>query len=140
MPPSPIFPSTATRAVAVLLALGAAACAQSAGMQTVVDSWRSAPIEEAKAQWGPPATTEAVPNGTAYVWTHEVLLAQAPGSGPREARAPTDPAPPTTSQCQRRLIAGPDGTIVGGDWRGSGCCLSASFGSCARLRYPGPTR
>jgi hypothetical protein len=103
-------------------------------MQTVVDSWKSASIEQATAQWGPPTVTQAVPNGTAYVWTHEILLVQAPGSGPRDARAPTDPPIPSTARCERRLIAGPNGTIIGGDWSGTGCCRGPSPRTCAQLR------
>ncbi|MGT2494706.1 hypothetical protein ACU4GD_40530 [Cupriavidus basilensis] len=42
---------------------------------------------------GPPQAVQAVPGGTAYLWTEEVPPARAPGSGPRDARAPTSPEP-----------------------------------------------
>ncbi|WP_422650579.1 hypothetical protein [Cupriavidus sp. H18C1] len=102
-------------------------------MQSIVDSWRGTPIDQARTQWGPPASVQPLANGNAYVWVDEFPRAQAPGSGPREARAPTDPAPATIGRCQRRLIAGADGIVRGGDWSGDTCCLTTAFGRCAAL-------
>jgi hypothetical protein len=116
------------------IALGGCAGVEQSGMQRVLASWQSAPIEQAKAQWGPPQAVQAVPGGTAYLWTEEVPRARAPGSGPHDARAPTSPDPALTpGQCQRRLIAGPNGLVIGGDWSGDACCLATMVGRCRAL-------
>ncbi|ESJ20047.1 hypothetical protein B551_0210135 [Cupriavidus sp. HPC(L)] len=126
------------------IAIGAASlfgCAspRTDAMQAITDSWRGAPIDRARTQWGPPASAQNLADGTAYVWIDEFPRAHAPGSGPREARAPTDPVPATVGRCQRRLIAGADGIVRGGDWSGDSCCLTTAFGRCAALlnRKPG---
>ncbi len=119
-----------------LAAISLSACAgiEQSAMQRVLDSWQSAPIEQAKAQWGPPQSVQAVPGGTAYLWVEDVPPAHAPGSGPRDARAPTSPEPPLLpGQCQRRLIAGPTGQIIGGDWSGNACCVTTTIGRCGAL-------
>ncbi|KJK26301.1 hypothetical protein UB46_00160 [Burkholderiaceae bacterium 16] len=116
------------------IALGGCASVEESAMQRVLASWKSAPIEEAKAQWGPPQAVQAVPGGTAYLWTEEVPPARAPGSGPRDVRAPTSPEPlQTPGQCQRRLIAGTNGMVIGGDWSGNACCLTTMVGRCGAL-------
>lgn len=109
-----------------------AACTSIEGgaMQRVFDSWKSAPIDEAKAQWGPPLSVQSVPGGTAYVWIDEVPAAHPPGSGPRDAGL--DP-PPTTARCQRKLVAGPDGKVTSGEWSGTACCVQTLVGRCAAL-------
>ncbi|MGO4333098.1 hypothetical protein AB4Z48_32210 [Cupriavidus sp. 2TAF22] len=118
----------------VALALGACAGIEQSAMQRVLDSWQSAPIEQAKAQWGPPQSVQSVPGGTAYLWTEEVPPARAPGSGPRDARAPTSPEPVLVpGQCQRRLIAGPTGLVISGDWSGNACCITTVLGRCSGL-------
>lgn len=127
--------ATATAVATALAAASLFGCAsqQTGAMQSIVDSWRGTPIDQASTQWGPPASVQPLANGNAYVWVDEFPRAQAPGSGPREARAPTDPAPATIGRCQRRLIAGADGIVRGGDWSGDTCCLTIAFGRCAAL-------
>ncbi|XQU70740.1 Surface antigen domain-containing protein [Cupriavidus sp. H18C1] len=127
--------ATAPAAATALAAASLFGCAspQTGAMQSIVDSWRGTPIDQARTQWGPPASVQPLANGNAYVWVDEFPRAQAPGSGPREARAPTDPAPATIGRCQRRLIAGADGIVRGGDWSGDTCCLTTAFGRCAAL-------
>ena len=121
---------------ALMLATGAialaAACAniEAGTMQRIFDTWKGVPVEQAKAQWGPPQSVQAVPGGTAYVWTDEAPVARAPGSGPRDAGL--DP-PARLAQCQRKLVAGPDGNVSRGEWSGSACCTQSLLGSCARL-------
>lgn len=129
----------ATAAVAVTAPFGCAS-PQTGAMQSIIDSWRATPIDRARTQWGPPTAVQPLANGTAHVWTDEFPRAQAPGSGPREARAPTDPAPATVGRCQRRLIAGADGIVQGGDWSGDSCCLTTAFGRCAALLNRQPKR
>lgn len=121
---------------ALMLATGAialaAACAniEAGTMQRIFDTWKGVPVEQAKAQWGPPQSVQAVPGGTAYVWTDEAPVARAPGSGPRDAGL--EP-PARLAQCQRKLVAGPDGNVSRGEWSGSACCTQSLLGSCARL-------
>ncbi|MGO4307525.1 MULTISPECIES: hypothetical protein [unclassified Cupriavidus] len=114
-----------------------AACAniEASTMQRIFDSWRGAPVDQAKAQWGPPQSVQAVAGGTAYVWTDEVPTAHPPGSGPRDARL--EP-PPTAAYCQRKLMAGPDGNVIGGEWSGSACCVQTLIGQCAGLTRKPP--
>ncbi|SOY75514.1 conserved exported hypothetical protein [Cupriavidus phytorum] len=125
--------------VAVLFAatLGATLAAACAGigtgaMQEVIDSWKSVPVDEAKRQWGPPQAMQALPAGTAYVWTDSVPAARPPGSGPRDAGMERTPVP---GQCQRKLVADPNGIVTGGEWRGDACCITALAGRCAALKY-----
>ncbi|WP_043367119.1 hypothetical protein [Cupriavidus sp. WS] len=139
-PPLPRHPAArsgaalAALAAFAALALGACASLEQSAMQRMLDSWQSAPIEQAKEQWGPPQSVQAVPGGTAYLWTEEVPPPHPPGSGPRDARVPASPEPvPRPGQCQRRLIAGPNGLVIGGDWSGNACCLTAAIGRCAEL-------
>ncbi|WP_092596531.1 MULTISPECIES: hypothetical protein [Burkholderiaceae] len=121
---------------AFVLATGAlalaAACAniEASTMQRIFDSWKGVPVEQAKAQWGPPQSVQAVPGGTAYVWTDEIPVARAPGSGPRDAGL--EP-PARVAQCQRKLVAGPDGNVSHGEWSGSACCTQSLVGICAGL-------
>lgn len=120
----------------------ASACAgmEASAMQTLLDSWKAAPIDQAKAQWGPPQSVQALPGGTVYVWVDEVPTAHPPGTGPRDARATDYEPPPAFARCQRKLVAGPDGKIIGGEWSGEGCCITTAFGRCARLLNPAPGR
>lgn len=111
---------------------GACAGVGTSAMQDIVDSWKNVPVDEAKRQWGPPQTVQALPNGTAYVWTDSVPAARAPGSGPRDAGMERTPVP---GQCQRKLVAGPDGIVTDGEWRGDACCITTLVGRCAGLRY-----
>ncbi|RDK09182.1 hypothetical protein [Cupriavidus lacunae] len=111
---------------------GACAGIGTSAMQDIVDSWKNVPVDEAKRQWGPPEGVQALPNGTAYVWTDTVPAARPPGSGPRDAGVERTPVP---GQCQRKLVAGPDGIVTGGEWRGDACCVTTLVGRCARLRY-----
>ncbi|MDF9430253.1 hypothetical protein EM868_10645 [Cupriavidus gilardii] len=129
----------ATTAIAAASLFGCAGPPTGA-MQSIIDSWRATSIDRARTQWGPPTAVQPLANGTAYVWTDEFPRAQAPGSGPREARAPTDPAPATIGRCQRRLIAGADGIVLDGDWSGDSCCLTTAFGRCAALLNRQPKR
>ncbi|WP_458764533.1 hypothetical protein [Cupriavidus basilensis] len=116
------------------IALGGCASVEQSAMQRILDSWQAAPIEQAKAQWGPPQSVQAVPGGTAYLWTEEVPPARAPGGGPRDARAPTSPEPLLApGLCHRRLIAGPNGLVIGGDWSGNACCVTTALGRCGGL-------
>ena len=86
----PVSPVHRTRQAA-LLASGAialiSACAsiESSAMQRIFDSWKGAPVEQVKAQWGPPQSVQTVPGGTAYVWIDEIPTAHPPGYGPRDA-------------------------------------------------------
>ena len=116
----------------------AAACAniEASTMQRIFDSWKGAPVEQAKAQWGPPQVVQSVPDGTAYVWTDEIPTARAPGSGPRDAGL--EP-PARVAQCQRKLVAGADGNVSRGEWSGSACCVQGLVGPCAGLtrKVPG---
>lgn len=123
---------------AAAIALTTACANLEAGtMQRIFDSWKGAPVEQAKAQWGPPQTVQAAPDGTAYVWTDEMPTARPPGSGPRDAQL--EP-PPTVAYCQRKLIAGADGKISRGEWSGSACCAQTLIGQCAGLaRKPSAT-
>jgi hypothetical protein len=75
---------------------------------------------------------QARPAGTGYVWTDSVPAARPPGSGPRDAGMERTPVP---GQCQRKLVAGPDGIVTGGEWRGDACCITTLAGRCASLRY-----
>lgn len=122
--------SRALAAPCALLLLAACGSFEGNAMQRVFDSWKSVPIEEAKAQWGPPQSVQSVPGGTAYVWVDEVPAAQPPGSGPREGAV--DPTP-STARCQRKLVAGPDGKVTGGEWSGTACCTQTLMGRCAAL-------
>lgn len=122
------------RAAALCAAVLAAACAGigTSAMQDIMDSWKRVPVEEAKRQWGPPQAVQALAAGTAYVWTDSVPAARPPGSGPRDAGMERTPAP---GQCQRKLVADPNGIVTGGEWRGDACCLTALAGRCAALKY-----
>ncbi|RZT30900.1 hypothetical protein [Cupriavidus agavae] len=115
---------------AALAMTAACASVDSGAMTRIVDSWKGVSVEQAKAQWGPPKTVQAVPGGTAYVWTDEVPVARPPGSGPRDAGL--EP-PQRLAQCQRKLVAGPDGTVTRGEWSGDGCCVQSLLGQCAKL-------
>ncbi|SOZ19756.1 conserved exported hypothetical protein [Cupriavidus taiwanensis] len=119
---------------ATLGATLAAACAGigTGAMQDVIDSWKNISVEEAKRQWGPPEAVQALPAGTAYVWTDSVPAARPPGSGPRDAGMERTPVP---GQCQRKLVANPNGIVTGGEWRGDACCITALAGRCAALKY-----
>ncbi|WP_427307117.1 hypothetical protein [Cupriavidus sp. H39] len=129
---------TGARRVARMAGLWAAAitaaCAGigTSAMQDIIDSWKNVPVDEAKRQWGPPQAVQALAAGTAYVWTDSVPAARPPGSGPRDAGMERTPAP---GQCQRKLVAGPDGIVTGGEWRGDACCITALAGHCAALKY-----
>jgi hypothetical protein len=101
-------------------------------MQDVFDSWKNVPVDEAKRQWGPPQGVQALPAGTAYVWNDSVPAARPPGSGPRDAGMERTPVP---GQCQRKLVAGPDGIVTGGEARGNACCITTLIGHCASLKY-----
>lgn len=131
----PVSPVHRTRPAA-LLASGAialiTACAsiESSAMQRIFDSWKGAPVEQVKAQWGPPQSVQTVPGGTAYVWIDEIPTAHPPGYGPRDAGL--EP-PATVAHCQRKLIAGPDGNVSRGEWTGNACCAQRLIGSCAGL-------
>lgn len=111
---------------------GACASLASNAMQEVFDSWKNVPVDEAKRQWGPPQAVQALPSGTAYVWNDTVAPARAPGSGPRDAGMEQPLVP---GQCQRKLVAGPDGIVIGGEWRGDACCITTRVGHCASLKY-----
>lgn len=117
-----------------LCTLAACASLQDNVMQRALDTWHAAPIEEAKAQWGPPKAVQVVPDGTAYLWVEEVPGARAPGTGPNDARAPTDPPLVVHNGiCRRRLVTGPDGRVFRADWSGDACCMTTAFGQCAKL-------
>lgn len=126
---------------AVVLVTGAvilaAACAniEASTMQRIFDSWKGAPVEQAKAQWGPPQSVQTVPGGTAYVWTDEIPAARPPGYGPRDAGL--EP-PSTMARCQRKLVAGPDGNVSRGEWSGNACCAQTLIGQCAGLARKSP--
>ncbi|NSX17723.1 hypothetical protein HTY52_26865 [Cupriavidus taiwanensis] len=124
------------RAAALCAAAVAAACAglSSNAMQDIIDSWKRVPVDEAKRQWGPPQAVQALPAGTAYIWTDTVPAARPPGSGPRDAGMERTPVP---GQCQRKLVADPAGIITGGEWRGDACCITALIGHCTSLKYRG---
>ncbi|TXI87571.1 MULTISPECIES: hypothetical protein [unclassified Cupriavidus] len=134
MPASPPHPTPATRVglagIGALLVLVACTSIEGDAMQRVFDSWKSAPIEEAKLQWGPPLSVQSVPGGTAYVWIDEVPAPHPPGSGPRDAGLER---PATPGRCQRKLVAGPDGKVTGGEWSGTACCVQTWVGRCAAL-------
>ena len=131
MPALPLrFVPCALVAMCALPLLAACGSFEGNAMQRVFDSWKSAPIEEAKAQWGPPRSVQSVPGGTAYVWIDEIPAAHAPGNGTRDAGLEL---PPATGQCQRKLVAGPDGKVTGGDWSGTACCIQTLMGRCAAL-------
>lgn len=127
---------------AVPLAIGtlvlAAACAniEASTMQRIFDSWKGVPVEQAKAQWGPPKSVQAVPDGTAYVWNDELPSARPPGSGPRDAGM--EP-PAVLGQCQRKLVAGADGNVSRGEWSGNACCTQTLVGLCAGLARKPPS-
>ncbi|QEZ44654.1 hypothetical protein [Cupriavidus oxalaticus] len=126
------------RACLAILWAGAftGACAILGGnaMQDIFDSWKNVSVDEAKRQWGPPHAVQAMPSGTAYVWNETIPAARAPGSGPRDAGMERTPTP---GHCQRKLIAGPDGIVIGGEWSGDACCISTLIGHCAALKYRG---
>jgi len=117
-------------AVAAIALTAACANLQAGTMQRIFDSWKGAPVEQAKAQWGPPHSVQTVPDGTAYVWTDEIPTAHPPGSGPRDAQL--EP-PPTAAYCQRKLVVGSDGNVTRGEWSGSACCAQTLVGECAGL-------
>ncbi|CAN7634050.1 hypothetical protein D9M68_82720 [compost metagenome] len=144
MPANPVPPAeTAHGAASVRTSLavlwaaaitGACAGLEASAMQDVFDSWKNVPIDEAKRQWGPPQAVQALPSGTAYVWNDSVAPARAPGSGPRDAGMERTPVP---GQCQRKLVTGQDGIVIGGEWRGDACCITTLIGHCASLKYRG---
>ncbi|WP_354687908.1 hypothetical protein [Cupriavidus necator] len=114
---------------------GACAGLEGSAMQEVFNSWKSIPIDEAKRQWGPPQAMQSMPSGTAYVWSDTVPAARAPGSGPRDAGMERTAMP---GHCQRKLVAGPDGIVIGGEWQGNACCVTTLVGHCAALKYRPP--
>ncbi|MCO4890898.1 hypothetical protein MKD50_16065 [Cupriavidus sp. WGtm5] len=124
----------AVQCATILAATLTAACAGigTGAMQDVIDSWKSIPVDEAKRQWGPPQAVQALPAGTAYVWTDFVPAARPPGSGPRDAGMERTPVP---GQCQRKLVTDSNGIVTGGEWRGDACCITALAGRCAALKY-----
>lgn len=125
---------TAPAAAAALAMILAGACAsiESDTMRNLLDSWKGVPIDEAKAQWGPPQTVQAVPGGTAYVWQDIVQPPAKPQ--PTEARdAGVDT--PRPGRCERWLVAGPDDSVMWGDWRGDACCVTTLVGNCAALKH-----
>lgn len=142
MPANPAQLAYATQSLARrrarLAVLGAAAFAAACAgigtgaMQDIIDSWKSVPVDEAKRQWGLPQAVQALPAGTAYVWTDSVPAARPPGSGPRDAGMERTPVP---GQCQRKLVADAQGIVTGGEWRGDACCVTALAGRCAALKY-----
>ena len=137
MPASPRRSPGRTGLIACAAIALTTACAnlEAGTMQRIFDSWRGAPVEQAKAQWGPPQSVQAVPGGTAYVWTDEIPTARPPGSGPRDAQL--EP-PPTVAYCQRKLVVGADGNISHGEWSGSACCVQTLVGQCAGLARKSP--
>lgn len=113
----------------------ASACAdmESRTMESLLDSWNGVPIDEAKVQWGPPQAVQSVPGGTAYVWSDASAATPAPDSEQRAAAdAGLSPAP---GHCERILVAGPEGTVVRGEWRGDACCTTMLNHFCAGLRH-----
>ncbi len=83
-----IFRFAPAAAAAFAMALpGACASIESSTMQDVLDSWKGVPIDDAKTQWGPPQTVQAVPGGTAYVWQDTLPQPTKP-----QARKHTTPA------------------------------------------------
>ncbi|AGW93230.1 hypothetical protein [Cupriavidus sp. DF5525] len=117
-----------------MAATGACAGLEASAMQNVFDSWKNVSIDEAKRQWGPPQAVQAMPSGTAYVWNDTIPAARPPGTGPRDAGMERTPMP---GHCQRKLVAGPDGIVIGGEWRGNACCVTTLVGRCAGLKYRG---
>ncbi|WP_346348606.1 hypothetical protein [Cupriavidus sp. WKF15] len=102
-------------------------------MQDLLDSWKGVPIDEAKAQWGPPQTVQAVPGGTAYVWQDIVPPpARPPGTEAHDAGADASRPP---GRCERRLVAGPDDAVMWGEWRGDACCVTTLVGNCGALKH-----
>ncbi|MFC4524569.1 hypothetical protein [Cupriavidus pinatubonensis] len=102
-------------------------------MRDLLDSWKGIPIDDAKAQWGPPQTVQAVPGGTAYVWQDIVPQpAKQPTTEARDAGVETTRPP---GRCERRLVAGPDDTVMWGEWRGDACCVTTLVGYCAGLKH-----
>jgi hypothetical protein len=125
--------SRASLTASVAMALtGACTGMEANAMETLFDSWKAAPIEQAKEQWGPPLKVQAVAGGTAYVWQDEIPMARPPGTGPHDVRPGAEP-PPAFGHCQRKLIAGPDGKVIGGEWQGDACCVTTRIGKCAAL-------
>ncbi len=121
-------------AAALAMALtSACASMESSTMQELLDSWKGIPIDEAKAQWGPPQSVQAVPGGTAYVWQDIVQpSAKSQGTEGRDAGVETARLP---GRCERRLVAGPDDAVMWGDWRGDACCVTTLVGNCAALKH-----
>lgn len=125
---------TAPAAAAALAMILAGACAsiESDTMRNLLDSWKGVPIDEAKAQWGPPQTVQAVPGGTAYVWQDIVQPPAKPqATEARDAGVDT----PRPGRCERWLVAGPDDSVMWGDWRGDACCVTTLVGNCAALKH-----
>ncbi|MGN5476537.1 hypothetical protein ACTMU2_04490 [Cupriavidus basilensis] len=112
---------------------GACASIESSTMQDVLDSWKGVPIDDAKTQWGPPQTVQAVPGGTAYVW--QDILPQPTKPQGTEAHHAGVEAPHPPGRCERRLVAGPDDAVIWGEWRGDACCVTTLVGSCAGLKH-----
>lgn len=126
---------TAPAAAAVFAMILAGACAsiESDTMRSLLDSWKGVPIDEAKAQWGPPQTVQAVPGGTAYVWQDIVQPPAKPQTA--EARDAGVDTPRLPGRCERWLVAGPDDAVMWGDWRGDACCVTTLSGNCAALKH-----
>lgn len=122
----------AAAAFAMTLA-GACASIESSTMQSLLDSWKGIPIDEAKAQWGPPQTVQAVPGGTAYIW-QDIVPQPAKPRGTETSDAGVE-APRPPGRCERRLVAGPDDAVMWGDWRGDACCVTTLSGYCAGLKH-----
>lgn len=114
-----------------MIVTGACASIESDTMRSLLDSWKGVPIDEAKAQWGPPQNVQAVPGGTAYVWQD---IVQPPAKAqPTETRDAGVDSPRLPGRCERWLVAGPDDAVIWGDWRGDACC--ATVGNCVALKH-----
>ncbi|MNL23391.1 hypothetical protein D3C87_1447780 [compost metagenome] len=129
MPALPRLPFTAAVLCAAGVTIGCTS-ADGGAMHRIFASWQGAPVEQVQAQWGPPQSVQSTPAGTAYIWIDELPTAHPPGSGPRDAQL--EP-PATTARCQRKLLAGANGKVTGGEWSGNACCVQTLVGQCAGL-------
>uniref|UniRef100_Q46V61 Lipoprotein n=2 Tax=Cupriavidus TaxID=106589 RepID=Q46V61_CUPPJ len=121
-------------AAAFAMALtGACASIESSTMRDLLDSWKGIPIDDAKAQWGPPQAVQAVPGGTAYVWQDIVPQPAKPPTTEAHDAGVEAPRPP--GRCERRLVAGPDDAVMWGEWSGDACCVTTLVGYCAGLKH-----
>ncbi len=99
-------------------------------MPRIFESWRGAPVEQVQAQWGP-AAVRAEHAGRHCLYMERRTADGAPTrSGPRDAQL--EP-PATTARCQRKLLAGANGKVTGGEWSGNACCVQTLVGQCAGL-------